>query len=432
MLRADTIFALSSGVGKAAIAVVRLSGPAVPRVLEEMLGSVPRPRRAALRSIRDRNGLVLDEGLVLYFPAPRSETGEHLCEFQVHGGRAVVAALLADLQKRDGLRLAEPGEFARRALFNGKMDLIEAEALGDLLDSETELQRRQALGIGTVGLRKRAEEWREQLIAVSAHLVADLDFSDEGDVPESLMRRVAQQLGDVHSSISQALRTAHAGERIRDGVSVVLAGAPNVGKSSLMNALAGRDVAIVTDIPGTTRDRIEVVFDWEGVPIRLTDTAGIRDSSDMVESLGIERSLGAVAEADIVITLQSAGADAIKVTTKAQIIQVWTKADLQAPPDESLGVSVVTGIGLSQLKSDVARCALDLVGMEPAVVTHRRQMNALNRCLGSLRDAQLSVSAPEICAEHIRFACGAIDALIGRIGVEDMLDAVFSRFCIGK
>lgn len=420
---ADTIFALSSGAPPAGIAVVRISGPHATRALQTLAGSLPQPRRAVLRGLRDADGGLLDRALLLWCPGPGSATGEDLAELHLHGGRAVVSAVLAALARMDDLRAAEAGEFTRRAFHNGRIDLAEAEGLADLLGAETELQRRAALMLAEGALGKQAESWRKQLLRAAALVEAELDFSDEGDVADSdrLWRGEVESLA---TEWQQAVSRPGA-ERLRDGVRVVLAGPPNAGKSSLFNALIERDAAIVTPIAGTTRDRIEAPVAIDGVPLLLIDTAGLRDdTTDTIEAMGIARSEQALAEADLVVWVGDARA------APAAAMIVSTKIDL-VPARGGIGVSVVTGAGLDVLRAAIVDRARQLLPPPDGIA-----LNARHRALmAEAHHAAVAASAePDmlIVAEHLRTARLALDRITGRAGVEDLLDALFGQFCVGK
>lgn len=437
----DTIFALSTGFGRAAIAVVRVSGPAVRFALETLAGGVTVPRMAVLRRLRrPGSDVVLDQALVLFFPAPRSETGEDLCEFQLHGGRAVVAAVLDALGNLPGLRPAEPGEFARRALLNGKMDLLDLEGLADLIDADTEAQRRQAVeGAGSL-LRGKAESWRLQLLAIRADLEAGIDFSDEGDIQERFDSQSERLIKGLIAELEAALHSAERGERIREGFRVALLGPPNAGKSSLLNALAGRNVAIVSQMAGTTRDRLEVALDLGGVPVLVSDTAGLQASFDEVELEGIRRSRAAAAEADLILWLSPFDGVALPpddFVQDSRLRVVLSKCDLAAVADWGaawLALSTVTGEGVAVLLDAIAVEARS--GMrteEPALIARARQRKAVAECRDCLvRALAMARVSPELCSEDIRLAGRSLERLIGRVDVEDVLGAIFSRFCIGK
>lgn len=440
----DTIYALSSGSGPAGVAVVRVSGPAVRDVLAAALGSVPPARRARLAAIRDEAGAVIDRGLVLYLPGPGSFTGEDVAEFQVHGGRAVVAALLGWLGRRPGLRAAEAGDFTRRAFLNGRLDLTAVEGLADLVTAETEAQRRQALRAAEGGLARRAEAWRADLVAARAAVEAELDFAEEEDVPGSIAGEAVAIAGRVRAEIAAALADAHRGERVREGLVVAILGPPNAGKSSLLNALARRDVAIVTDLPGTTRDVLEVHLDLGGQAVTLLDTAGLRETADRIEAEGIRRALVRAGTADLLIWLDERGEPAPpSLEGGAHVVTIRSKADRaddRVHPSLTMSshgagfppaVSVASGAGIDALVAALAALADSRNGGEPALVTHARQRDRLCDAMEAL-DAALAGGPPEVTADALRRAGDAIGRLTGRIDVEDVLGAIFSRFCIGK
>jgi tRNA modification GTPase len=433
----DTIYALSSGRLPAAIAVIRLSGPNARAALQVLAGKVPEPRRAAYAKFTDPDSReTLDDGLAIWIPGPRSETGEDMAELHVHGGRAVVAALFRALGTLDGLRPAEAGEFTRRALLNGKLDLTAVEGLGDLIAAETEAQRRQAVLQFRGGLSRQVEAWRARLLALLARIEATIDFSDEGDVPGDLLHAARSAAAELLAEIRPALASAARGERLRDGFTVAIAGPPNVGKSTLLNRLAQRDVAIVSDIPGTTRDALEVALDLRGVPVVLVDTAGIRDTSDPVEAEGVKRARARAAAADLVLWLVDD--DRQRAPRDPEHGREWVvraKADLMAakPPPGQLAVSGRTGAGIDALVTKLAEAAGALAG-EPALVTHARQRRALE----AVAEHLAALSKPEIAgreellAEELRQAANALARITGRIGVEDVLGEIFKNFCIGK
>lgn len=492
----STIFALSSAPGRAAVAVIRVSGPAARDVLARMAGGVPEPRRAALRVLRHpETGDRLDQALVLFFAAPSSETGEDLAELQVHGGRAVIAAVLAALAAVPGCRMAEPGEFARRAFDNGKLDLTAADGLADLIDAETEGQRRQALLQASGGLGRLYEGWRERLIAACALVEAAIDFSDEADVSDRAVGNAEAIARSLVADIACHLDDGHRGEILREGFRVVLAGPPNAGKSSLLNALARRDVAIVSAEAGTTRDVIEVRLDLGGLPVIVTDTAGIREAGGAIEAEGIRRTLTHARAADLVLWLTDAAgaATAPPADLAAHVVPVLTKIDLlsapspqpPAPPRKGAGgstaagsttiascatgptrsepapkrllppcgggtgsgshceaigttiaVSAVTGDGLGELTRRVHAVARERLGThdrDGPVITQARHRQQLERAIAALH-AFLANAPPdlELRAEELRRAVAALGRITGRIDVEDVLDQVFGRFCIGK
>lgn len=404
-----------------------------------MTGAVPAARVAALRSIRaPETGKLLDRAIVLFFPAPHSQTGEDCGEFQIHGGRAVIAAILAELARLPGFRPAEPGEFSRRALFNGKINLLELEALADLVDSETERQRQQSLGSGIM-LRGMAEHWRQLLLDIRAELEAGIDFADEDDVARQFVSRVPALLDELVQALMRALAGARRGERIRDGFRVALLGPPNAGKSSLINALAGRDVAIVSDIAGTTRDRIDVTLDIEGYAVMVSDTAGIRLSDELIEREGIRRSFDAAAEADLAIWLHPDGNTAPEIPAElaGRVKVVLSKSDLVNNQLTTLAVDAIVNVkdeaGLDPFLAFLGKnLATDDIDREAVVITRERQRRAVQAALGALERARSCVDLVEICAEEVRLAILELDRLLGRVDVEEVLGAIFSRFCIGK
>jgi tRNA modification GTPase len=420
----DTIFALSSGAPPAAIAIVRLSGPSADSALEALTGRLPEPRRALLVSIR-RGGDEIDRALALRFPGPESATGEDVAELHVHGGRAVVAAVLAALADLEGLREAEPGEFTRRAFENGRIDLAEAEGLADLLTAETEAQRRAALAMAGGALSRQVEEWRQIILGLAAELEAALDFADEGDVGEVAAQHWAERVAAAAEALERVLEGAPV-ERLRDGIRVAIAGPPNSGKSSLINALAQRDAAIISAVPGTTRDLIEAPVSIGGVAFLLIDTAGLRDSEDAVETIGIERARRAVEGADLVLWLGDPD------SAPERSVRVHSKCDLSAPPASAdIAVSALSGErneALARLLRDKAR---SLLPREGELALNARHRSLLAEC-GERLGESAATSDPLLKAESLRLALAALDRVTGRAGVEDMLDALFGRFCIGK
>lgn len=423
----DTIYALSSGRPPAAIAVIRISGPDAHRAGEAIAGALPEPRRIALRDLRDPGTReLIDEALVLRFDGPESATGEDIVEFQGHGGRAVVDALLRALSQLEGLRQAEPGEFTRRAFENGRIDLTEAEGLADLLEAETESQRRAALALAEGGLRKQIAVWQERLLALSARAERAIDYDEEDEALDPALLRDCAALSDELKAWVDRPRV----EPLKDGVLVVVAGPPNAGKSSLVNAIAGEEKAIVTDVPGTTRDHVEVPLAIEGVPIRLTDTAGLRDTKDRVEAIGVERASRLVEAADVLVWL----GEARDVPDHPRRILVHSKADLPSravAPDGAVAVSSTTGAGLAVLIERIGAFARAVLPGEDSLALNRRQAAHIGEAAGALSRA---ASARELVlvAEELRLARGAFDRLSGRAGVEDVLDALFGRFCLGK
>lgn len=429
-----TIVALSSGAGRAGVAVVRVSGARVRFALETIAGGLPEPRQAVLRRLRDEAGEVIDSALVLYFPSPASFTGEDVAEFHVHGSRAVLARLLAVLCALPGLRLAEPGEFTRRAFEAGKLDLAAVEGLADLIDSDTEWQRRQALRQMEGALGDSVARWRSGLIESMALLAAEIDFSDEGDVAGPLVEQAVAGVAAVLLELRAALGGFAMGERVREGFVVVLAGPPNAGKSSLMNALARRDVAIVSPIAGTTRDAIEVQLDLAGMPVLLVDTAGLRDSADAIEAEGVRRARTLVARADLVLSLRAIDSEPDRIHHDGHSLAIVTKADLPGPQLQGeLPISVVSGDGLDALLTAIVARLSALTQAEPALLTRERHRLAVAQAITQLeRAVQSRHGQAELLAEDIRVAVLALERLLGRIDVEDVLDQLFSGFCIGK
>jgi len=423
----DTIFALSSGNPPAAISVIRVSGARAHRAGTELAGPLPPARRAAVRELRDEAGNLLDEALVLRFDGPSSSTGEDTLELHCHGGRAVVAAVLKALGGRDGLRQAEPGEFTRRAFENGRIDLTEAEGLADLIEAETESQRRAALMTAEGGLRKQIDGWQAWLLELSARAEAVIDYVDEDSV--DIDPSLSSDCGALAEELTRWLDRPRA-EPLREGIRVVIAGPPNTGKSSILNALVGYDRAIVTDIPGTTRDHIEVPLALDGLPIRLTDTAGLRESDEFVEQLGVDRARTQLALADIVLWL----GDPEEVPDHPRLIRVHGRADLpmrRVVPSGSIPVSSLAGTGLSELTRAIAVIAGSILPGEGEIALNRRQAECLARARDALEAARNAADVV-IVAESLRQARGAFDRLTGRAGVEDLLDALFGRFCLGK
>lgn len=429
----ETIFALSSGAAPSGVAVLRVSGSLSRFVVETIAGALPEARAASLRCFRhpgDRR--IIDRGLVLWFPGPGSFNGDDCAEFHVHGGVAVIEAMLDALGSINGLRLAMPGEFSRRAFENGKLDLAELEGLADLVAAETEAQRRQAMQQADGHFSLLLENWRQTLVSMRAALEAGFDFSDEDDVPDNVDAGVCHAAAMLRSEIERFLGDKNRGEIVRSGYQVMLMGAPNSGKSSLLNALAKRDAAIVSSEAGTTRDLIEVSLDLGGYRVVLVDTAGLRQDSDAVERQGIERALARSNSADLVVWLQETGGDADMVlpVLEAPVLLVHSKDDFRIRPEGS--VSVKRADGLDWLIAEIGRrVGVSAIGAGGLLVTRHRHRVHLERVCLLL--AQLSgADAPEYTADLLRQASNEIGRITGRIGVEDLLDAIFSAFCIGK
>lgn len=441
----ETIYALSSGPGPAGIAVIRLSGPAAGVTFRALTGAagLPEPRRAVLRSLTEPGQrVVLDEALAIWLPGPASYTGEDMVELHVHGGPAVIAAVLQAMRGLPGLRMAEPGEFTRRAFANGRMDLTAAEGVGDLVAAETEAQRRQALRQAGGALDRLYEGWRERLVTVLAHLEAYIDFPDE-EIPEEVAGRVDRDISQLAEEISQHLDDSHRGERLRQGLDIAIVGPPNAGKSSLLNLLAKRDAAIVAETAGTTRDVIEVSMDLGGYPVTLADTAGLREATDGIEAEGVRRARRRAVAADLRIAVfdcRNRGEyEAVRDIVDRDTLVVLNKTDLGGRAfdieRENLGVvqvSVAAGAGVDAFLDGLERLVKARIGLTAQpVLTRARHREALEDCLAALRrwhDAAL----PELRAEELRLAARALGRITGRVQVEELLDVIFRDFCIGK
>ena len=427
----DTIFALATGAGQAALAVMRMSGPASGRMLDSLCHRRPAPRRATLRTLRGPCGTALDHALVLWMPGPGSYTGEDTAELFLHGGRAVAEGV-ADALVGLGARPAEAGEFTRRAVRNGRLGLTEAEAVVDLIEAETAAQRDQALRQLDGELGRLYTGWAERLRMLLAQAEALIEFSDE-DLPPDEEERADAELRTLRAEIADHLDDGRRGERLRDGLVFAVTGAPNVGKSSLVNALAGRDVAIVSARPGTTRDALETRVVLGGVPVTLVDTAGLRETDDPIEAEGVRRARERTARADLVIRVCDGVGDERAGTGDLSGLLVASKADLgrRAPPG-AIQVSVVTGTGLDTLRARLDEAAQALTASAgPPALTRARHRAALEEALYCLAEAE-AARLPELRAEELRLAMRAIGRVTGQVGVEDVLDTIFSRFCIGK
>lgn len=438
----DSIIALSSGKLPAGVAVIRLSGPHVRFAVETISGMVPPPRAIKLRKLSHLDGTVIDTAMVAFFEGPASFTGEDVAEFQVHGGKAVVAALLKTLTALEGIRHAEPGEFTRRAFVNGKLDLIETEALADLINAETEAQRRFAVLSASGAQSKLYEDWRKRLIHARAMIEAEIDFADEDDVPGSVSESVWADMRKLSSQIGEHVKGFHAGEILREGFDVVILGAPNAGKSSLFNTLARRDVAIVSDEAGTTRDLLEIVLDLGGLRVKLTDTAGLRDQAGKVEAIGIERAKARAKDADLLIVLEdiTRPAPPLNIPSGAPVLKVGTKADLADAVSGSDGrdydfvVSAITGYGLAGLIDELGRRAAQAAGTSGDLLPARLRHVELLKTGRSYIDRAVGQSDAfqELRAEDLRLAADRLGRIVGTSDVEDLLDVIFSQFCIGK
>jgi tRNA modification GTPase len=436
--RDQTIFALSSGRPPSAISMVRLSGPEAGLALTALAGKIPVPRVATRVLLRDGSGQPIDDAVVLWFPGPASATGEDVAEFHVHGGRAVLAALFAALSAVENVRAAEPGEFTRRGFENGKLDLTGAEALDDLIHADTDRQRRQALRQLKGMLGERARHWRAKIIEASALIAAGIDFSDEGDVSAELVGPALAKIKALLAEIEEVLAAQGQSERLRDGLVVAIAGAPNVGKSTLMNHLARREVAIVSPHAGTTRDVIEVQLDLDGYPVTVIDTAGIRETDDPVEQEGVRRAKARAGEADLVLWLVDGVASGPAVGGAVPVWTVRTKIDLEPPRPGAGGfdfqISASRGDGVGELVSAVVGFARDYFGSgEVGLIGRLRHRELLRETAELLRRSIAAIDrGEEFVAEDLRAAADCLGRLLGRVDVEDVLDKIFRDFCIGK
>jgi tRNA modification GTPase len=447
--RDQTIFALSSGRPPSAIAIVRLSGPQASAALSNLAGKMPKPRSAMRVWLRDLSGQPIDDAVVLWFPGPGSATGEDVAEFHVHGGRAILAALFAVLSTFENVRPAEPGEFTRRAFENGKLDLTAAEALDDLIHADTDRQRRQALRQLKGLLGEKAVDWRARIIDASALIEAGIDFSDEGDVPVELIAPALAKITSLLGEIEETLAAQRRSERLREGLVVAISGPPNVGKSTLINLLARREVAIVSPHAGTTRDIIEVQLDLDGYPVTVIDTAGIRETDDPVEQEGVRRARMRAADADLVLWMTDArqaqhGIDARVSAKNAPVWLVRNKIDLgedygagSFPATAGgivFGISASRGDGVGDLIAALVDFAKDYLGSgEGGLIGRERQRKLLEQTASSLeRSIAVLEQGEELAAEELRAASNSLGRLVGRVNVEDILDAIFRDFCIGK
>ena len=427
----DTIFAQATAQGRAGVCVIRISGPQAFFIAETIAQPLPAPRVPAVRAISDADGQVIDRALVLTFEGPNSFTGEDTVELHLHGSIAVVRAVLTLLSGFEGTRLAEPGEFTRRAMENGKLDLTQVEGLGDLIEAETEAQRKQALRVLSGHLGQKVDIWREKLIRAAALLEVTIDFADE-DVPVDVSPEVSDLLDAVNGDILAEIAGTHAAERIRTGFEVAIIGRPNAGKSTLLNALAGRDAAITSAVAGTTRDVIEVRMDLGGLPVTLLDTAGLREGADEVEAIGIDRAKIRGEQADLRVFLVEEGEE-LPVAAAADDIVLRPKADLRDSADNA--ISGVTGQGVPQLIERI-QAILGARSLNAGLATHERHRVALQKSAEGLAAAMLVLDhGPDqydIASEELRHSIRALEALVGRIDVENLLDVIFSSFCLGK
>ena len=427
----DTIFAQATATGRAGVSVVRISGPDAFIIAEELSGKLPPSHKASLRLVKNGDGSSIDQALVLPFAKPNSFTGEDVVELHLHGSIAVISAVLQRLSEFQGARLAEPGEFTRRALENGRLDIAQVEGLADLIDAETEMQRKQALRVLSGHLGNLVEGWRADLIRAAALLEATIDFADE-DVPVDVTPEVSLLLGGVKQAIEKEVDGSRIAERIRSGFEVAIVGAPNAGKSTLLNALAGREAAITSEVAGTTRDVVEVRMHLGGLPVTLLDTAGLRESDDTIEKLGIERALDRAASADLRIFLVEEG-EGLPIDPFPDDLVFHPKADIN--PSARNAVSGKTGQGISELLSGLS----DVLGKRSSsvgVATHERHRIAMIRALDGLGMVEATLESGSDCydiaAEELRSGIRSLEAVVGRVGVEDLLDEIFLSFCIGK
>ena len=427
----DTVYALATAQGRAGVSVIRISGPLAHEACLRLCGDLPEPRVAALRTLWDADGVKLDEALVLVFAENASFTGEPVVELQVHGSIAVVGALLRVLSEMPGLRGAEAGEFTRRALENGRLDLAQVEGLADLIDAETEAQRKQALRVLSGDLGQLAEGWRRDLIRAAALLEATIDFADE-EVPVDVTPEVSNLLAGVRVALARESEGVKTAERIRSGFEVAIVGAPNVGKSTLLNCLAGREAAITSEYAGTTRDVIEVSMDLGGVPVTLLDTAGLRETTDVIEEIGIRRARERASLADLRVFLMEQG-ERPEMEPEPDDIVLWAKGDLLE--DKVGSVSGISGEGVESLVEEITRRLSGRIS-SVGIATRERHRVAMLRALAALDDAtERLLDGPDtydLAAEELRLAIRALESLVGRVDVENLLDEIFSSFCVGK
>ncbi len=447
----DTIYALSSGAGRAGVAVVRISGGKAGHLLQQLCGHSLEPRRACLRTlVHPVSGEVLDQALVLWFPTPNSFTGEDVVELHIHGGSAVIAAVMNAISVCDNMRMAEAGEFTRRAFYNGKLDLTGIEALSDLVEAETQAQRKQALRQMQGGLSDLLNDWRDRIIHILAYVEAGIDFSDEEDVSDDVNQHMLKNILELKKDITKHLDDGKSGERLRNGLRVVIAGPPNAGKSSLMNALAKRDVVIVSEHAGTTRDAVDVHLDLKGVPVTVTDTAGLREIDDVVEEEGVRRARDKIVDADVILWTTDGTEPEdefdFKIDSDQCLIRLRNKSDIDSFQHEHqkttltdaghtmLSVSAKTGVGIEQLLKVIEDIASDLtVSGEHAIITRARHREALIQVVqGLTKILEAPEEADELIAENLRICARELGRVTGRVDVEDLLDVIFNDFCVGK
>lgn len=427
----DTIFALATAQGKAGVAIVRVSGPMACAACEALAGAVPAPHKTSLRRLKGRNGSLLDEAVVVFFPKNQSFTGEDVIEFQLHGSMAIVQAVSKELSELPGVRLAEAGEFTRRALENDRLDLAQIEGLADLIDAESEAQRVQALRVFEGKLGEKVEGWRKDLIRAAALIEATIDFADE-DVPKDVTPEVQELLDRVEVSLQAEVDGARIAERVREGFEVAIIGAPNAGKSTLLNALAGREAAITSEYAGTTRDVIEVRMDLNGIPVTFLDTAGLRETQDPVESIGISRAVSRAQRADLRVFLAIDETDFLLKPEREDLV-VQAKADLYSGSE--FAVSGKTGQGVSELVDRIAGVLQERVALIGTAIRDRHRV-AMIAGLEGISSAKIGLQAGsfgyDLVAEDLRAIVRSLDSLIGRVDVEHLLDEIFASFCLGK
>ena len=435
----DTIFALSSGKLPSGVAVIRVSGNEVQNIITSIRGKVPPARMMAYGSLYSLEHEFLDSALTVFFPAPNSFTGEDCVEFHLHGGKAVVARFLNELSKFDNCRIAEAGEFSKRAFANGKLDLTEAEGLADLIDAETESQRRLAVMGASGALAELYREWRQELLQARAMIEAELDFVEEQDIPDSVSDRIWDKLKLLSSAIKKHVADGYRALAMRDGIKIVIAGAPNSGKSSIINRLAGRDVAIVTDEEGTTRDALEIRLILAGLPVLVTDTAGIRETANKVEKIGIDTALRRLQEADLILHIEDMSSP-VEITlpadNKAEIWRLGNKVDLVSGDSRKWPIqfSAKTGEGFEEfLNKLIDFCNSFSESLGDLVPARKRQFDLLEETISEI-DSALILKDLDLTlrAEHLRRASDMLGRITGDIDVEDILDVIFSQFCVGK
>ncbi len=430
----DTIFALASAKGRAGVSVIRISGTASYDAAYKLTGVKITPRKPILRTLKNQRGDVIDQALILGFQAPASFTGEDVIELQCHGSLAVITSVLAALSETENCRLAEPGEFTRRALMNGSLDLAQVEGLGDLINAETEAQQKQALSVMQGALSDKVVNWRRDLIRAVALIEATIDFADE-DIPQDVTPEVVGLLNAVLDDLQAEVDGSFAAERIREGFEVAIVGAPNAGKSTLLNALAGRDAAITSEIAGTTRDVIEVRMDMGGLPVTLLDTAGLRATDDVIESIGVNRAIKRARQADLRVFLTENETDmAFGLTPIGDDLCVWTKSDTYGNR-QGLNISSLTGDGITELVHAVSTI-LERKSSIAMAASRERHRVALNQSIKHLSEGKQIITKgyafSELAAEEIHLGINALNSLIGQVGVEQILDEIFSSFCLGK